>query len=296
MADWEQRLQIDIRNACIAEVTAEKPGNVSPTRCFQTGVIDDFLVSADIIAPILPRAANGQFGRTVLDAVAATNAAVGHNTNLGIILLLTPLACVPPDSTLADGIAEVLEHLTVDDAAFVYEAIRQAAPGGMGSTDSQDVAQQPTAGLQACMALAADRDLIAAQYANGFQQVVDFGLSLLLQTHDWTTQQEHRLGWIAVSLMAAFGDSLIRRKCGAAMEQTVQQMAQRILHADWPRSKSGWQLYEEFDDFLRQEGNSRNPGTTADMIAAILFASFREQLCVFDESSLQLQFLNSNHE
>ena len=35
-------------------------------------------------------------------------------------------------------------------------------------------------------------------------------------------------------------------------------------------------MYAEFDAFLRADGNRRNPGTTADLIAAILFAGLRD--------------------
>ena len=39
-----------------------------------------------------------------------------------------------------------------------------------------------------------------------------------------------------------------------------------------------------FDAWLRADGHRRNPGTTADLIAATLFAGFRDG--VLDESSM----------
>ena len=53
--------------------------------------VADFLASADAAAP--PLAAPGAaVGARILAAVAATRAAVGQNTNLGIVLLCAPLA------------------------------------------------------------------------------------------------------------------------------------------------------------------------------------------------------------
>ena len=97
---------------------------------------------------------------------------VSTNTNLGMILLLTPLAAVPPTIDLADGVEQVLAATTRDDARLVYQAIRLASPGGIGRVDEQDVADEPTMTLREVMALAADRDLVARQYAGGFQEVL----------------------------------------------------------------------------------------------------------------------------
>ena len=74
----------------------------------------------------------------------------------------------------------MLDQTTVADAADVYEAIRLAAPGGLGEAKEQDVHEQPTLPLREVMALAADRDLIARQYANGFADVFDLGVPALL--------------------------------------------------------------------------------------------------------------------
>src|SRR6185437_5400162 len=93
------------------------------------------------------------------------------NTNLGIILLLAPLARAaldPRPGTLRERVARVLRRTTVRDAADVYAAIRLARPGGLGRTDAQDVARAPTRALRAVMALAADRDGVAREYATDY--------------------------------------------------------------------------------------------------------------------------------
>ena len=286
MSEWTRRLEHWIRCACIAEVTSAKPGNVSPDQSFDDVCANYFVSSANVIAPIISKVASsgdsntGNIGFTILEAVKATLAAVDSNTNLGIVLLLTPLASVPQMQSLNIGIEPVLSGLTVNDAFLAYQAISLASPGGLGSAESEDVATSPTLNLRACMQLAADRDLIAAQYSNGFQQVLGTGLSLLQQTQKWSSHHEWRLAWVALNLIAEFGDSLILRKCGDALFRQTSQQATEVIQAGWPFAAASHSIYLDFDKFLRSDANKRNPGTTADMIAAIMFAAFRERLCV----------------
>src|SRR5262245_13426217 len=97
-----------LRAACVLEATARKAGNVHPQAAFADLTYHDFVVSADAIAPILARTRELGVGRAILEAVAATKGTVAANTNLGIILLLAPLAAVPLRIRLVDGIGNVL--------------------------------------------------------------------------------------------------------------------------------------------------------------------------------------------
>src|SRR4051795_7320508 len=81
--------------ACLMEVTARKPGNVHRGADFPDLHFLDFLLSAAAIAGPLDRAAAEGVGTAVLAAVQSTRRVVSTNTNLGMILLLAPLAAVP---------------------------------------------------------------------------------------------------------------------------------------------------------------------------------------------------------
>ena len=279
MTEWTEQLSNFIRSACRLEVLASKPGNVCPEHSFADATIDDFLASADVVAPVLAQSAELGVGTAILRAVELTVKEVGHNTNLGIVLLLAPLAAVPRQECLSTGIHTVLNDLTVDDAIQTYRAIAVAAPGGLGAADAQDVSQRPDLNLRQCMRLAAERDLIAAQYANGFRDVLEHGVWSLYHTRPWEDCVDSRLAWLALNMMATRGDSLIRRKCGDQTSQDVQRRALAVLQTGWPQSDTGEMLYNEFDAFLRDTHHRRNPGTTADMIAAVLFAALRSGLC-----------------
>ena len=126
------------------------------------------------------------------------------------------------------------------------------------------------------MILAAERDFIAAQYANGFQELLGIGMPLLRESTEITRAQPEQITCLALNLLARFGDTLITRKCGPAVSDQVRRQATEVLASGWPHSSSGQQLFSELDAFLRADGNRRNPGTTADSVAAILFGAQRE--------------------
>ena len=160
-------------SACILDVAAYKPGNVSLVHdhADMTGV--DFLLSAAAIAPVMDQAPMRPIGDTILESIRATRSVTNANTNLGIVLLLAPLASVPPNLDLRGGLIRALMRLTVADAKATYEAIRLANPGGLGTTADQDVAGEPTMTLREVMGMAADGDLVARQYVSDFEQVFE---------------------------------------------------------------------------------------------------------------------------
>ena len=243
----------------------------------------DFVQSAEVVAPILARSAALGVGQCVLEAIRATHAAIGQNTNLGIVLLIAPLSAVDRSKTLAEGIDQVLQRLTIEDAECVYDAIRIASPGGLGRAQDADIAEGPTGTLQEMMCLAADRDSVAAQYANGFSTILTFGMGILERHgagfatgHGVAPTWETPVVRLHLELMAALPDTLIARKCGRNVAAESAEWADTVLSAGWPETDRARVLFSELDAWLRADGHRRNPGTTADLVAATLFAGFRD--------------------
>ncbi|WP_339911385.1 triphosphoribosyl-dephospho-CoA synthase [Symmachiella dynata] len=279
-----EHLEEMIHVACLWEATARKPGNVHPAAGFVDLAYDDFVRAAQVVAPVLARSAELKVGPTVLAAIRATREALGRNVNLGIVLLIAPLAAVPPGRTLVTGIGDVLEGLDNEDAALVYEAIRLAAPGGMGTVEDQDVSAAPTESLLTVMKRAAEWDQIAAEYANGFGVVLEFAASHFVDSPSGWEQWNTSIVHLQLKLMARFGDSLIARKCGAAIAGEARQRAQRALESFEESASLVSREVAELDVWLRGDGHRRNPGTTADLIAAILFAAFRDGHADFENA------------
>ncbi|MBW3595964.1 MAG: triphosphoribosyl-dephospho-CoA synthase [Planctomycetes bacterium] len=261
--------------ACLLEAAAPKPGNVHRGADFDDVTFYDFAASAVAIAPAMDRAMDG-VGAAVLSAVRATRAIVRTNTNLGMVLLLAPLAAVPRETPLREGVGAVLASLSPQDARDVYEAIRLAAPGGLGKAKEMDVAGPPPDDLLAAMRTAADRDMIARQYTHDFEDVLEFVAPAITegQSRGWTLIDS--IIHAHLRTMHAFPDSLIARKCGEAAARQAAARAGAILEAGEPGDEAYLRAVADFDVWLRSDGHRRNPGTTADLIAAGLFVGFRE--------------------
>ncbi len=252
--------------ACVLEATARKPGNVTRFRDFEDLSYLDFVLSAAAIAGVFERTTELGVGQTVLGAVKATRRLVRTNSNLGIVLLLAPLAAVPRSRTLHDGIAEVLDQLTIDDSRAVFEAIRLANPSGLGEAPEQDVRGEPTLPLRKVMALAAERDSIARQYANGFREVFEIGVPELVHK-----PLEEAIIGCHLRLMSECVDSHVARKCGMSVANEVRRRTAIAI-------EEGHEAIAEFDAWLREDGHRRNPGSTADLVAACLFVALREKM------------------
>jgi triphosphoribosyl-dephospho-CoA synthase len=263
--------------ACLLEATARKPGNVHRFRDFDDTHYLDFLLSAAAIARPLDLAPGTRLGLTILRCVEATRRLVRTNTNLGMILLLAPLASVPIGEDFREGLARILGSTTTEDAALVYQAIRLAKPGGLGKVEDQDVDDEPTVTLQEAMTLAADRDLVARQYANGFAGVFDFALPSLKKSIESGKPVEMAIITAFLEFLSANPDTLIARKCGQGLADKASSRALEVLNSgDWMSDQEGSETFAEFDEWLRADGHARNPGATADLTTAALFAALRD--------------------
>jgi triphosphoribosyl-dephospho-CoA synthase len=257
-------------------VTARKPGNVHRLRDFPDLTFLDFVLSATAIVGPLDRAITDGVGAAVYGAIEATRRWVATNTNLGIVLLLAPLATVPDEIGLLEGLEAVLEATTVEDSRAVYRAIRLAQPGGMGDVPDQDLADEPTMGLRDIMRLAGDRDQIARQYADGFPSVLDDALPSLRGFLEGGKDLETAIVGAYLNTLARHPDSLIARKAGIEQAKEVSRRAADILDAGWPDRDEARRQCEAFDEWLREPCRRLNPGTTADLVTAALYAALRD--------------------
>jgi triphosphoribosyl-dephospho-CoA synthase len=261
--------------ACLLEVTATKPGNVHRYADLPGLRLSDFLLSAAAIAGPIDDARPRGVGAIVLAAIEATRQVVSTNTNLGMVLLLAPLAAVPDGEDLAPGVERVLANTTVDDACLVYRAIQLAQPGGMGKVAEQDLGAVPTVTLRQAMVLAAERDLIARQYANGFREVLGEGVPALREALRNSQPLETAIVSAYLHLLARHPDSLISRKYGAEIALEVSRRAAAIIAAGWPENEEARCRCDEFDRWLRDPKRRYNPGTTADLVTAAVYAGLR---------------------
>jgi triphosphoribosyl-dephospho-CoA synthase len=257
--------------ACLLEVSAPKPGNVSPGRHFRDTRYEEFLASAVAIGPAMAAAPAQSIGVTVLAAVEATAQWTRANTNLGIVLLFAPLAKA---EGRRDVLRRILGETTVDDARDVYRAIRLAHAGGLGHVSHEDVAYEPTVTLHEAMAMAADRDGVAREYVTDFATTFESATPALARARGDGLSWDDAVVETYMGLLASGPDTHIARKHGAAVAAAVTAQAATVMAAGGVRTASGRQALAEFDTVLRgYPRNGANPGTTADLTAAALFVS-----------------------
>jgi triphosphoribosyl-dephospho-CoA synthase len=270
--------------ACLLEASAPKPGNVSPGRHFSDLRYEDFLASALAIGEPMAQAGQQRVGVTIRRSVEITAQWSRSNTNLGIVLLFAPLAraaaqlgsdpLIEGDSrglTLQDVVQQVLAAATVDDAREVYAAIRIARPGGLGRAERQDVSAEPTMTLVDVMRLAADRDTIASEYASGFEITFGTAVPALERARHDGLPWDDAIVETFLTLLAAVPDTHIARRSGKDLATDVTARAQRVLAEGGVRSEAGRRAIDDMDRALRDDRNSGNPGTTADLTAAAIF-------------------------
>ena len=260
--------------ACIEELEAPKPGNVSFASAGHGMTADDFVASARCTADVLG-APGLSLGERVYGSIEATRAAAGCNTNLGIVLLCAPLAQAAltedPGRPLRASLARVLAAAGVEDTEQVFTAIRLAEPAGLDESARHDVRTPAAAPLVEVMREAEDRDRIARQYARCFEDVFNLGLPVLSASRSrWP--RELAVVALYLAFLARFKDSHIQRKLGPATAESVRLEALELsgrLDPSRPFAESTGDL-ADFDRSLKSRGI--NPGTSADLTVATLLA------------------------
>jgi len=262
------------------EVCADKPGNVTWGKDFWDTRFVDFMASAVAIGPALRDAAHVSIGETILRAVRDTHRLVSTNTNLGMILLLAPLAKAAGlghPQGLRAGVSEVLQALTVDDTRMAFEAIRLAAPGGLGDADRYDVRKADVyVTLREAMEEARDRDTVAWEYVTDFEITFNLGYTTLRRFWEEGYRFPDSIVQTTLTILAQVPDTLITRKKGPAVAEEVSRQANQVLQAGGMFSEWGRESLRRFDLSVRDEKHRLNPGSTADLIAATLFVFLTE--------------------
>ena len=267
------------RQACLLELDALKPGNVSIYAEGHGMTVEQFRISAGVSAPAL-FSASGGVGERILKACQATHQAVAENTNLGIILLAAPIAEAIIQYRSMDNLSRHLERilagLSIDDAKQCYQAIRIAAPGGMGRIEDQDIAGVPGISLLEAMRRSAKIDRIGYQYSHCFEDIFLYNLPVYRtyvkkwSSPPWAASAVFFSQWLRTP------DSLIIRKQGLLKAREISDMiaplANQVLMSDEPMQYKAELL--ALDKDLKKLGI--NPGASADLTVATLFVAMLE--------------------
>ena len=260
--------------AILEEASSIKAGNVHPVASFSNMHYRDFQLASEAIGKAIDASIQTRsLGTIVLASVQAMVQTVSVNTSLGTILLMAPMTLCPAvwnPQSFPKSVSRVIQESTPEDCQKIYEAIRIANPGGLGRVESKDVAQAAPVSILQAMQQAASWDDVALQYANGYQQVTQWTLRLI----DLSSQHAKRsdaIRQLQIEILASRPDSLIVRKSGTAVGKQVQDRAADVLQSGPYASPAFEAAWRNFDEYLREDGHRKNPGTIADLIAATVF-------------------------
>ena len=261
--------------ACIWEVCAPKPGNVTREHDFSDASMTDFLLSAVAVGPVFANAASLSIGEIIRQAIADTRRLVQSNTNLGMVLLLAPLVkacCGASDlGCVRQNLRAHLGELNVADARLAYSAIRQAKPGGMGKVPAADISEEPSITLLQAMILAQERDSIAREYATAFAITLEIGLPALRSALAGGAEFSGAIVQAYLTILSKVPDTLIARKTDVLTARQVSLRAGEVLNLGGIFSSKGQAALIEMDRALRDPHHALNPGATADLSTAAIF-------------------------
>ena len=259
--------------ACVLEVTASKPGNVHRGADFEDVTFLDFAASAVAMGQAIDESVSAGYGETVLAVANRTMQVAGSNTNLGINLLISLLVVACRGGKFLDraSVDSSLQQLDADDSSKVFEAIRLMIPGGMGNVTKHSITGAAPTSLIEAMEAAKDRDLVAAQFTNGFVDGFDKALPWICEGRARFDSLVEGIVWAHVRMMASCPDTLIARKCGLEVAQQSSAMASKAIDELQHGREAFFSAVSNLDFWLRSDGHRRNPGASADMVAAGLF-------------------------
>jgi triphosphoribosyl-dephospho-CoA synthase len=277
----EDLIEQTIAVACALDATTFKPGNVSPWYSAGGATYKDFIASGKAIASVISSSGeSASLGDVVLKSVKASQSAQpGGNTHLGTIMLLVPLAMsyragIAPDEWKAAA-DKLVKGAGPDDAAKFLSAIKIAAPKGLTPTTDYDVnspdalarIESEAVSLRQWMAAGSQDNLIAREYAEGFNITLNSALPLLGDCLVGSGDVRMGLHRTFITLLASFEDSLVIGKCGLEIAVDLKDRARTLMARKGDEfERGGWRLHEH----LLQVG--ANPGTTADLTTAAAFA------------------------
>ena len=205
-------------------------------------------------------------------------------------LLLGPLAaaasiCLKSKKTLykhfAYNVVKTINDATVQDTINLYEAIRISNPGGLGKVDKYDVndknfikqIKSDKITLRKIFVQSKDHDLISNEYASGFNIILNEGLPYFLSVFNRTKDINIATVNTFLKTLAEHPDTLIIRKSGKDTALYLSNRAVQIIEKGGITTREGFQLTLELDKELRERAEKMNPGTTADIVAGIIFCA-----------------------
>jgi triphosphoribosyl-dephospho-CoA synthase len=283
-----------------------KPGNVHRTKDFESSRFEHFLAGIAAIQPKFNEFCQQTYNKSSLkdQSYAFVNIGIffkkavkemitwqkGGNVLLGHILILAPLSAATAISLKRNqkdfqkfkfNLDKIVEDSTVNDTINLYEAIRLCNPGGLGTISKYDIYDDNSfksiiedgINLKKIFELSKEYDLISLEYSHGFKIILEEGLPYYLEKFEMTNDVNIATVDTFLKILANHPDTLIQRKSGLNSALYVSNRAAEILTLGGVSSEKGLELLKRLDFELHEKKGKLNPGTTADIVAGIIFCA-----------------------
>lgn len=283
-----------------------KPGNVHRTKNFKNTRFEHFLAGISAIQPNFrdfcekayefSENMEGDYGFLGLGSFFKETVEQmmewqkGGNVVLGHILIIAPLAaasaiCLKIGKTDLKAfkyiVKKIIHDTTVQDTVDLYEAFKMSSPGGLGKVDKYDIndetsikqIQTDEITLKKIFDFSKDYDSISSEYANGFDIILNKGLPYYTKVFSQTRDINITTVNTFLKILSDYPDTLIVRKSGKEASLMVSQKAKEIVEKGGISTEKGLILTQELDNYLQERQGLMNPGTTADIIAGIIFCA-----------------------
>jgi len=287
--------------ASILEVSGHpKPGNVHRTQDFHDMVFEDFLISGVVIGDIMKKAAQkglkcgedpdslGKIGvgKLIKEAVLETDKWIANNTNLGIIMLLTPLSAAAgmsnETSEVQENVDRIMRATTPKDAVNLYDAINIADAGGMGETDDLDVGSDDAKkqlidrniNMFDVLELSSEWDMLAYELTRTMPITFEIGYPTFTGVKE-TNDINKATVQTFLTILSIYSDTLIARKFDIETAQKVSEDASLIISEGGVLTDEGMEMLKDFDKDLVEK--NLNPGTTADLTASSIMVALLDE-------------------
>ncbi|MDN5321173.1 MAG: triphosphoribosyl-dephospho-CoA synthase [Thermococcaceae archaeon] len=269
----------------LLEVAVPKPGNVNRYRDFEDLTLYHFLFANTSVIDVLFEAAHrgeliregklqpeeAKLGELIKKAVENSKKAQNSNPNFGIITLAIPLITAITWAGSIDAREEVKKLIACSspqDSIEFYKAIRTANPKGIKTGVKYDVYDDASfeellrdeINLKKLAEISSERELIFREWLTGYR--LSYSTFYRFKELTSTLSLEEATVRVFLELLSNNIDTLIVRKAGQEEAELVQKKAREVL--------AGKLTLEEFDEFLREKKDLRNPGSLADIMAISL--------------------------
>jgi len=214
----------------------------------------------------------------------------GGNVNLGVVLLLAPLAaasglCLSKSRhvdlpQLRQTLETAIKGAVPEDSVGIYRAIRAAVPPRvLGRVEELDVLDDaafdrireemlaPLQVFEECRG----RDSICGEWVTSFSTTFTLGYPALKEALQRSGDINTAVVHAFLRILSEVPDSLIERKSGREAALEVSRMASDALKRGGLIDPEGRRAVLEMDETLHGAGGDLNPGTTADLTAASIY-------------------------